>query len=490
MPLAEASHEHALSSARHDATDDDFLSPVAERALAERTQALTATPLKTQARTLFVERLKPEHSRIATQALDAAGSEVRAQVERIAWGVAKTLQERGFAARGVMLTDDDAAALVTYLMAAQFGAGELEALFHEPDVEDIVINTVPLSRSTSRVEVFTFRQSGKRRESVDMTPDEVIELVNRSARAQGRALTPMTPILNAQLLNTTRIARVNAVLDPLCDPYLSVTIRIHRLVARAFDDLVRLGTLSEAAASWLWLCVQARLAAVIGGGTASGKTNFLNALCALLPADERVVCVEDTRELDLAVEDKVYLTTQASADGSRNFTQRQLVANALRMRPDRIVLGEVRDAAAFDAIKATNTGHDGTLLTVHAEDAEGVIKRLMQLASEAPETAQMPERTLQDYVASAFQVVVFLKRVRQPDGSTRRFVTEITELSGFVQNGRISQQKLFERQGGALTWTRSWPHERIKTRILDAGFSQAHIEAALNGTRRLWREAL
>jgi pilus assembly protein CpaF len=442
--------------------------------------------------------LKPEHSRITTEQLDAASPETRAAVERIAWGVAKRLQERGYAAKGVMLSDEDTARIVAQLIAAQFGTGELEALFNESDVEDIVINTVPVTRNQARVEVFTFRQSGKRRESIDMSPDEVIELVNRSARAQGRALTPLTPILNAQLLGTARIARVNAVLDPICDPQLSVTIRIHRLAARAFDDLVRLGTLSEAAASWLWLCVQARLALVVGGGTSSGKTNFLNALCALLPADERVVCIEDTRELDLSIADKVYLTTvaapTASADPARMVTQRQLVANALRMRPDRIVLGEVRDAAAFDALKATNTGHDGTLLTVHAEDAEGVIKRLMQLASEAPETAQMPERTLQDYIAAAFQTVVFLKRVRAPSGATRRFVTEIVDVSGYVQNGRISQHKLFERRGGAetgaLVWTRNWPHERSKTRILEAGFSEAHIEAALNGQRKLWREAL
>jgi pilus assembly protein CpaF len=314
-------------------------------------------------------------------------------------------------------------------------------------------------------------------------------LVNRSARLQGRALTPMTPILNAQMAHSSRIARINAVLDPVCDPFLSVTIRIHRLVARSFDDLVRMGTLTDAAASWLWLCVQARLAMVVGGGTSSGKTNFLNALCALLPVDERVVCIEDTRELDLTVADKVYLTTVISADGSRTITQRLLVANALRMRPDRIVLGEVRDAAAFDAIKATNTGHDGTLLTVHAEDAEGVVKRLMQLASEAPETSNMPERTLQDYVATAFQCIVFLKRVRQADGSIRRFVTEIAELNGFVPNGKINQQRLFEWRDGALVWTRNWPHEHIKARIRDAGLGESLIEAALTGRARLWQEA-
>ena len=132
--------------------------------------------------------------------------------------------------------------------------------------------------------------------------------------------------------------------------------------------------------------------------------------------------------------------------------------------------------------------HGNGLLTVHAEDAEGVVKRLMQLASEAPETVNMPERTLQDYVASAFQCVVFLKRVRQPDGSIKRFVTEIAELNGFVQNGRINQQSLFKWKDGALAWTHNWPDGRIKTRILGAGFSETHIEAALTGRAQLWRE--
>ena len=250
--------------------------------------------------------------------------------------------------------------------------------------------------------------------------------------------------------------------------------------------LFEVGTLSPAAAAWLYLCVRARLAMCVGGGTSSGKTHLLNAIARLIHPDERIVCIEDTRELDLAVPDKVYLRTVTSQDGARVVTQRQLVANALRMRPDRLVIGEVRDGAAFDALKATNTGHDGTLLTVHAESADSVPKRLIQLASEAPEAAILPERTLKEYVASAFQCIVYLERQRLPDGSTKRFVTQIVEVPGFMQNEQVSTVSLFARTSNGLEWTHAFPSERTKQRIYAAGFTDHDIEDALNGRLAGW----
>ena len=463
---------------------DDYASPIAERMRAERDEALAAAPLKQQARQLLSERLQPAVSGISLQALSEAAPDTRARVEELAREVVATLRHKGLAGQGTLIDDAQAEGLRRFLSASQFGLGELEYLFHEPDVEDIVINTAPVTTTESRVTVWTYRQSGKRREAVELDPRDAIELINRSVAHQGRKLDPTTPILNAQMRNG---ARVNAVLDPVCDPLLSATIRIHRLVARSFDDLVRFGTLTDAAASWLWLCVRARLALVVGGGTSSGKTNFLNAIARVTDPNERVVAIEDTRELDLAVEDKVYLCTVQSPDSGRAVTQRQLVANALRMRPDRIVLGEVRDAAAWDAIKAASTGHEGTLLTVHAEDAEGVVTRLARLAREAPETANLPEQTVKEAVASAFQCVVFLRRFPQPDGSFRRCVIEIAELNGFVNDGVVNQKLLFKLTNGRLEWTRQWPHERTRQRILDAGFTQGDIEAALAGRAQLWQ---
>ena len=342
------------------------------------------------------------------------------------------------------------------------------------------------------LDVWTYRQSGKRREAIDLTLDDLREILNRNAGAQGHALNPTAPILNAQMrTGAGRGARVNAVLSPVCDPGISVTIRIHRLVARRFDDLVRLGTLSPAAASWLWLAVRSGLSMVVGGATSSGKTNLLNALAGVMPAGLRCVVIEDTRELELPVPDKVYLVTVTTqgADGvgnARTIGQRQLVANALRMRPDRIVIGEVRDGGAWDAVKACNTGHEGTLLSVHAEDASGLLVRLAQLCSEAPETANLPDKVLREIIASAFQCVVFAERRRQPDGSFRRYVAQITEVSGVVSDGVTAQKPLFRFEDGELRWTKQWPHERIRRRIHEAGFSDRDIEAALTGGTRLW----
>jgi pilus assembly protein CpaF len=235
----------------------------------------------------------------------------------------------------------------------------------------------------------------------------------------------------------------------------------------------------------------------VGGGTSSGKTNLLNALVGVMPRILRCVVIEDTRELELPAPDKVYLVTVQNADGTRAITQRQLVANALRMRPDRLILGEVRDAAAWDAVKACNTGHDGTLLSIHADDANGVLVRLAQLCGEATETSNISEKVLREVIASAFQCVVFLERRRQPDGSFHRYVTQITEVNGFVTDNTTVQKPLFRLDGSpstsfgaGLRWTQQWPHERIKRRIHDAGFSDADIEAALTGRARLWERPL
>lgn len=453
----------------------------------ERERALQSQDLLAEARQQLAERLKPEVSSISAHDLDEAAPNTRERVAEIARNVIDSMQRRGLAGRSLAIDEVQATQLLQQLLDWQFGTGPLEPLFRESDVEDIVINSSESETGTTPLEIWTYRQSGKQREAITLTLDELREIINRNAGYQGRALNPTTPILNAQLRNGDACgARINAVLSPICDPHISVTIRIHRLIARSFDDLVGLGTLPVAAANWLWLAVQSGLSTIVAGATSSGKTNFLNALAGVMPSNLRCVVIEDTRELALPVQDKVYLLTQQT-DGIRSITQRHLVANALRMRPDRLILGEVRDAAAWDAVKACNTGHEGTLLTVHAEDAPGALIRLAQLCGEAPETSNIPEKMLREVIASAFQCVVFLERRRQPDGSFKRFVTQINEVNGHVVDGVTVQKPLFVFENGQLCWTRQWPHERIKRRIHDAGFSDADIERALVGIDQLWR---
>ena len=458
---------------------DDTTSLVTERAEAQARQ-LQSVDWKAQARKWLADRLKPERSGIGVAALEAGAAETQAKVEQIARGLIGEMQQQGLAGRGPVIHDHAADDLLRYLMDWQFGAGPLEPLFREPDVEDIIVNSVLVPGGVG-IEVWTYRQSGKRRESVQISADEVREIVNRNAGAQGRALNASTPILNAQMrYGAGAGSRICAVMDPVCDPYLSVTIRIHRLVARSFEDLVALGTLTPAAANWLRVCVQAGLSIVVAGGTSSGKTNFLNAIARLMPEYLRVVVIEDTRELDLAVSDKVYWTTVQHPEPARCITQRDLVKAALRARPDRIVLGEVRDGAAWDAIKATNTGHQGTLLSLHAEDAESVLLRLAQLCSEASETHNLSEKTLKEVIASAFQIVVFLERQRMPDGSYRRLVTQINEVNGLVSDGVINQKQLFRMEGGQLVWTKAWPHERVRRRLGEANVSENTLHNIFN----------
>jgi pilus assembly protein CpaF len=464
----------------------DDASSLVEAKAAERDRASKSIDLKLEARQRVAAQLQPDASDVSASDLERASQEVRAKVEMIAALEVEKLQRRGAAGHGPVISDALAHELVQHVLDWQFGAGPLEPLFREPDVEDIVINSADATGQPA-LEVWTYRQGGKRREDIALTLDDLREVINRNAGYGGRALNPTTPILNAQMRNGARIC---AVLDPVCDPHISVTIRIHRLVARTFDDLVRLGTLSPAAASWLWLLVQSGLSIIVGGGTSSGKTNLLNALVGVMPRNLRCVVIEDTRELELPAPDKVYLVTVQNTDGTRAITQRQLVANALRMRPDRLILGEVRDAAAWDAVKACNTGHDGTLLSIHADDANGVLIRLSQLCGEAPETGNISEKMLREVIASAFQCVIFLERRRQPDGAFRRFVTQITEVNGFVSDNVTVQKPLFRFEQGELRWTQQWPHERIKGRIHDAGFSDDDIHAALTGCARLWEMPL
>jgi pilus assembly protein CpaF len=462
-----------------DAAIDLSRSPAGQRMIAEREAAARLEAVQQQLRRMVNDRLRPPISGISVYELNEAADPTREKVSAIVHDCIADLQKRGLAGQGPVITQANADALYGFMIDLLFGAGPLETLFQQHDVEDIILNTVRGADGRPVVEVWSYRQSGKQREQIAISPDDVIEIVNRNAAHQGRKLDPTTPILNAQMRNGSRM---NAVLDPVTDPHLSVTIRIHRLVARTFDDLIQLGTLTPAAAAWLEMCIKARLAIVIGGGTSSGKTNLLNAIARVADPRERIVAIEDTRELDLVVPDRVYLVTVNSRDPDRIVTQRHLVANALRMRPDRIVMGEVRDAAAWDAIKAATTGHEGTLLTLHAEDASGVIQRLIRLSREAPETANMPDTAMREAVAAAFQLIVFLQRMRLPNGSFARFVTEIVELNGLVGDGVVQQRKLFAWQAGRLEWTRQWPHERTKRRLFEAGFSDRDIESAFMRT--------
>ena len=251
------------------------------------------------------------------------------------------------------LSDEEVA---QHILSDVLGFGPLDPLLRDERIEEIIVNGT---------DIWVIDDSGKHRAETKVgDADSLVELINRLVASTGRQVNLTNPILDAQLPDGSRL---NATIAPVASPSPAMTIRRHRLVARQMQDLVQLESLTESAAQFLKAAIQARLGILVAGGTSSGKTNFLNVLAGLFPESERVIVIEDTRELQLPLADVVYQTVRyANAEGTGEIPQRRLVQNALRMRPDRIVVGEVRGAETLDMLLAANTGHEGFLSTVHS----------------------------------------------------------------------------------------------------------------------------
>ena len=337
------------------------------------------------------------------------------------------------------------------------GFGPLDPLLRDERIEEIIVNGS---------DIWVIDATGKHRANTHVgDADSLVKLINRLVASTGRQVNLSNPILDAQLPDGSRL---NATIAPVASPSPAMTIRRHRLVARQMQDLVQLESLTELAAQFLNAAIQARLGILVAGGTSSGKTNFLNVLAGLFPENERVVVIEDTRELQLPIADAVYQTVRyANAEGTGEINQRRLVQNALRMRPDRIVVGEVRGAETLDMLLAANTGHEGFLSTVHANSAGQALTRLIQLTKLAPEGSQIDDKTIAEWVTEAFHLVVFLRR--DPFSGKRR-VEEIIELTGSVEQGnRILNQPIFAHESGGLVRS-PYPlarAERLRDRGID-----------------------
>ncbi len=356
------------------------------------------------------------------------------------------------------------AEIVTRILSDVLGFGPLDALLRDERIEEIIVNGT---------DIWVIDETGKHRAPVALTSESdtesLVELINRLVATTGRQVNLASPILDAQLPDGSRL---NATIAPVSTPSPAMTIRRHRLVARQMQDLIALESLSETSAAFLNAAIQARLGILVAGGTSSGKTNFLNVLAGLFPENERVVVIEDTRELQLPIDDVVYQTVRyANAEGTGEITQRRLVQNALRMRPDRIVIGEVRGAEALDMLLAANTGHEGFLSTVHANSAGQALTRLLQLTKLAAEGSQIDDKTVAEWITEAFHLVVFLRR--DPFSGKRR-VEEIIELTGSVEQGnRILHQPVFAREADSVGLIRTpYPLARAD-RLRDRGVDPA-----------------
>ncbi len=315
------------------------------------------------------------------------------------------------------------------------GYGPIQTLLDDPDITEIMVN------GPHKI----FIEKGGKIHLTDcrfMDDGHVMRIIEKIISPLGRRLDESMPMVDARLPDGSR---VNAIIPPLAVSGPSVTIRKFAVEPLTADDLVSFGTLSEAMKKFLEACVKARLNVLVSGGTGSGKTTTLNVLSSFIPAAERIVTIEDAAELQLQQDHIITLESRPpNVEGKGEITIRQLVRNALRMRADRIVIGEVRGAEALDMLQAMNTGHDGSLTTLHANTARDALARLETLTMMAG--MELPTRAIREQIAAALHLIVHQNRLR--DGSRR--ITSITEVQRLEGEGIVMQDLfLFKRYGVA-----------------------------------------
>jgi pilus assembly protein CpaF len=295
------------------------------------------------------------------------------------------------------------------------GFGPIQPLLENPDISEVMVN------GAHKVYIEINGKLSKTNISFE-SDDAVLKLIDRIISPLGRRIDVDSPTVDARLPDGSR---VNAIIPPVAIDGPTITIRKFQKGKLSVDQLVELGSITYNMAEFLRACVISRFNIIISGGTGSGKTTLLNVLSGYLPADERIVTIEDAAELRLQQEHIVRLETKPqNVDGSGAVSIRDLVRNSLRMRPDRIVVGEVRGGEALDMLQAMNTGHDGSLTTLHANSPRDAISRLETMCMMAG--MEMPLKVIRSQIASAIDVIVQVSRLK--DGS--RKVVAITEVAG------------------------------------------------------------
>jgi pilus assembly protein CpaF len=307
------------------------------------------------------------------------------------------------------------------------GHGPLEPYLRDPEVSEIMVNGHDQMYVERGGRLYTvdagFTDEGHLRRTIDKIVARV-----------GRRVDEASPMVDARLPDGSR---VNAVVPPIAIDGCLLTIRKFAADPFTVDDLISFGTLTRPVAALLRACVHGRLNMVIGGGTGSGKTTTLNVLSSFVPADERIITIEDAAELQLRQDHVLRLESRPeNLEGRGEIAVRDLVRNALRMRPDRIIVGEVRDGAALDMLQAMNTGHEGSITTVHANSPRDTLSRLETMVLMAG--IELPERAIREQMASAIDLIVHQSRLK--DGTRR--ITHITEVDG-MEGDVITLQDVF-----------------------------------------------
>jgi pilus assembly protein CpaF len=348
---------------------------------------------------------------------------------------ARAIAQRMCRTRGDALGKMDRERLLDELMSELFGLGPLDRLMEDPEVTDILVNdpyTVYIERR-GRLELTNV---------VFADAEHLMRIIRRVVSRIGRRIDEVCPLVDARLPDGSR---VNAVIPPLALDGPALSIRRFGASPLRLEDLLTNRSLLTTMAEFLTAAVKSRVGFLISGGTGAGKTTLLNALSASIPADERIVTIEDSAELILQHRHCVRMETRPpNSEGAGEYTQRDLVKNSLRMRPDRIVVGEVRGAEVWDMLQAMNTGHDGSLTTVHANSPRDVIARLETMVLLAG--MDLPVAAIREQIASAVNVIV--QQARGADG--RRRIVEIAEITG-VEGTRVQMQTLYR-----------WAHGRFE----------------------------
>ena len=375
---------------------------------------------------LNLEKYKAEIHRTLISKLDLEKlSRVNSsQARQAVAGIVKEI----IAEQRVPLNFDEQEKIQADLLDEVFGLGPLEPLLRDPKISDILVNDKD----------HVFVEKGGLLQRVDTTfrdDRHLLQIIDRIVSRVGRRVDESSPMVDARLPDGSR---VNAIIGPLALDGPSLSIRRFGTGPLAANQLVQLKSVSPEMMEVLSSAVKARISILIAGGTGAGKTTFLNILSQYIPRNERLVTIEDAAELRLAQENIVRLETRPpNVEGQGAIRQRQLLINCLRMRPDRIIMGEIRGEEAFDMLQAMNTGHEGSMTTIHANTPRDAISRLESLV--AMSNMNLAEKAVRQQIASAITIVV--QATRMSDGT--RKVTSVAEITGMEENV-ISMQEIFK----------------------------------------------
>jgi len=376
-------------------------------------------------------------------------SQLRLEIKRL---IEKVLEEDE---KKVPLNLKERERLFEDILDEVLGYGPLEPLLADPAVSDILVN--------SYKQIYVEKRGKLEPTEARFKDDNHLRrIIEKIVSAVGRRIDESTPMVDARLPDGSR---VNAIIPPLSIDGAAVSIRRFSVDPLEIDDLINLKSLHPDLAPLLQGIIRARLNILISGGTGSGKTTFMNVLSRFIPPDERIITIEDSAELQLKQEHVVRLETRPpNIEGKGEVTQRDLVRNCLRMRPDRIIVGEVRSAEALDMLQAMNTGHDGSISTIHSNTPRDALMRLETIV--AMSGLNIPSEAVRKYIASALDVIVHLSRL--VDG-TRKMISlqEITGMEGNI----ITLQEIF-----SFEQTGIGPDGKVKGRFRSQGVLPKFID--------------